>query len=122
MRINPLADYILIQPLKEEEKTEAGIILPDTAEKERPEQGKVIAVGPGKKDKDGNIIPIEVKSGSAGRLRSLHLLLKSYLNCPFGLVFSSAPYSELPEQKLKFLPLYYAYSATKRSSTSEHGS
>jgi hypothetical protein len=71
---------------------------------------------------DGNIIPIEVKSGTAGRLRSLHLLLKSYSNCPFGLVFSSAPYSELPEQKLKFLPLYYAYTATKRSSTSEHGS
>jgi predicted AAA+ superfamily ATPase len=71
---------------------------------------------------DGNIIPIEVKSGAAGRLRSLHLLLKSYPNCPFGLVFSSAPYSELPEQKLKFLPLYYAYSATKHSSISEHGS
>ncbi len=65
---------------------------------------------------EGNIIPIEVKSGAAGRLRSLHLLLKSYPNCPFGLVFSSAPYSELPEQKLKFLPLYYAYSATKHSS------
>ena len=64
---------------------------------------------------EGNIIPIEVKSGAAGRLRSLHLLLKSYPNCPFGLVFSSAPYSELPEQKLKFLPLYYVYSATKHS-------
>lgn len=58
----------------------------------------------------GDIVPIEVKSGAAGRLRSLHLLLESYPNCPYGIVFSSAPYSELPEQKLKFFPLYYSYS------------
>jgi len=59
---------------------------------------------------DGRIIPVEVKSGAAGRLRSLHLLLNSFPNCPYGIVFSSAPYSELPEQRLKFYPLYYAYS------------
>lgn len=64
---------------------------------------------------EGNIIPIEVKGGAAGRLRSLHLLLKSYPNCPFGLVFSSSPYSELPEQKLKFYPLYYAHTSSKSS-------
>lgn len=64
---------------------------------------------------DGNIVPIEVKSGAAGRLRSLHLLLKSYPNCPYGIIFSSAPYSELPEQKLKFLPLYYSYSMALKS-------
>ncbi len=63
MQIKPLADHILIEPIKEEEKTKAGILLPDTAEKERPEQGKVIAVGPGKKTNDGKIIPLEVKAG-----------------------------------------------------------
>jgi len=57
------------------------------------------------------IIPVEVKSASAGRLRSLHQYLKEYPNCKSGYVFSSNKYSELPEQKLKFLPLYFAYSA-----------
>ena len=63
MTIKPISNYILIEPVKEEEKTKAGILLPDTAEKEKPEQGKVIAVGPGKKDKKGNFIPLEVKKG-----------------------------------------------------------
>lgn len=62
---------------------------------------------------DGKVIPVEVKSGPAGRLRSLHLLLQTYRNCPFGLIFSSAPFSVLKEQRLKFVPLYYAYSVTK---------
>ena len=63
MSIKPLVDHILIEPLKQEEKTESGILLPDTAEKERPEQGRVIAVGPGKRGKDGNRIPLDVKEG-----------------------------------------------------------
>jgi len=63
MTIKPLADHILIEPLKGEEKTESGILLPDTAEKDRPEQGRVIAVGPGKAQKDGKRIPIDVKEG-----------------------------------------------------------
>ncbi len=63
MQIRPLADHILIEPLKQEEKTKSGILLPDTAEKERPEQGKVIAVGPGKKTDDGKLLPMEVKPG-----------------------------------------------------------
>ena len=62
MRIKPISDHILIEPIKEE-KTKTGILLPDTAEKERPEQGKIIAVGPGKKDKQGKFIPLEVKPG-----------------------------------------------------------
>ncbi|MBW1829479.1 MAG: ATP-binding protein [Deltaproteobacteria bacterium] len=62
---------------------------------------------------DGKVVPVEVKSGSAGRLRSLHLLLNTYQNCPFGLIFSSAPFSVLKEQRLIFVPLYYAYSMTK---------
>lgn len=60
----------------------------------------------------GKIWAVEVKSGPAGRLRSLHKLLQTYPNCAGGLVFSSAPYAELPERKLTFLPLYFAYSAT----------
>ncbi|MCD6114930.1 co-chaperone GroES [bacterium] len=63
MKIKPLADYILIEPFSQEEKTESGILLPQTAEKEKPEQGKVIAVGPGKKTSSGKVIPIDVKVG-----------------------------------------------------------
>ena len=63
MQIKPISDHILIEPIKEEEKTKSGILLPDTAEKERPEQGKVIAVGPGKKDESGKIVPLGVKPG-----------------------------------------------------------
>jgi len=57
----------------------------------------------------GRVHPVEVKSGASGRLRSLHMLLKAYPGCGCGYVFSCAPYSELPEKKLVFLPLYYAY-------------
>lgn len=63
MQIRPLADHVLIEPLKQEEKTKSGILLPETAEKERPEQGKVIACGPGKKTDDGKLVPMEVKPG-----------------------------------------------------------
>ncbi len=63
MNIKPLSDHVLIEPIKEEEKTKSGIILPKTAEKERPEQGKVVAVGPGKRTKGGEIVPISVKPG-----------------------------------------------------------
>ena len=63
MKIKPLADHILIEPIKEEEKTKAGILLPETVEKEKPEQGKVIAVGPGRKISSGKIIPLSVKPG-----------------------------------------------------------
>ena len=63
MNIKPLRDYILIEPIKEEEKTKSGILLPQTAEKERPEQGRVIAVGSGRKTDEGKIIPLDVKEG-----------------------------------------------------------
>ena len=61
MNIKPLSDYILIEPIKEEEKTKSGILLPETVDKERPEQGKIIAVGPGKRNDSGNIISMDVK-------------------------------------------------------------
>ena len=63
MRIKPILDHILIEPIKEEEKTKSGILLPSTAEKERPEQGKVIAVGSGKRTEKGEITPLSVKPG-----------------------------------------------------------
>ncbi len=62
MKLRPLEDRLIIEPLNEGEKTKSGIYLPDTA-KEKPEQGKVIAVGPGRFDKDGKRIPMEVKKG-----------------------------------------------------------
>lgn len=64
--------------------------------------------------KQSKIYPIEVKSGSAGRLRSLHLLLETYSNCQNGIVFSTAEPSALKDKKLTFLPLYYAYTFAKQ--------
>jgi len=63
MNIRPLSDHILIEPIKEEEKTRGGIFLPETASKEKSEEGKVIAVGSGKMTEDGKIIPMAVKPG-----------------------------------------------------------
>jgi chaperonin GroES len=60
--IRPLGDRILVKRLKEEDKTKGGIIIPDTA-KEKPQEGKVVAVGKGKRSEKGDIIPPEVKSG-----------------------------------------------------------
>ena len=60
--IKPLSDHILLEPVREEKKR-GGIILPDTVDKERPEKGKVVAVGPGKLDKDGKRVTVEVKKG-----------------------------------------------------------
>lgn len=56
--------------------------------------------------RQGNIYPVEVKSGAGGSLRSLHLMLETYRNCPQGLVLYSGASKTLPEQKLQFLPLY----------------
>jgi chaperonin GroES len=63
MKIKPLGDYIVIEPLFIQEKTKSGIYLPDSADKEEPEQGKVIAIGPGKRDSAGKLLPLEVKIG-----------------------------------------------------------
>ncbi len=62
MNIRPLHDRIIVERLEEENKTAAGIIIPDTA-KEKPQQGKVIAVGNGKKTEDGKVLPLDVKVG-----------------------------------------------------------
>ncbi len=62
MKFRPLHDRVLIESLESEEKTAGGIIIPDTA-KEKPQEGKVIAVGPGAKSEDGKTIPMDVKVG-----------------------------------------------------------
>ncbi len=64
-------------------------------------------------DKKNDIMPIEVKSGAAGSLKSLHLLLNTYSNVKKGYVFSDAPYGEIPEQKLIFMPLYFVFASCK---------
>ena len=62
MDIKPLADRIIVKPLEAEEKSKGGIVLPETA-KEKPQEGKVIAVGKGKTLENGQIQPLEVKVG-----------------------------------------------------------
>ena len=62
-KIKPLGDKVLIEPLSLEKKSKGGIIIPDTIDKERPEQGKVIAVGEGKMTDEGKLIPLKVKKG-----------------------------------------------------------
>ena len=63
MKIKPLADYVVIEPISRDEKTKTGILVPTTVEKEKPEQGKIIAVGLGRKTDSGDIISPEVKPG-----------------------------------------------------------
>jgi chaperonin GroES len=63
MKVRPLNDRLIVQRLEEEEKTKGGIIIPDTA-KEKPIEGKVIAVGTGRVKKDGTKVPLEVKKGN----------------------------------------------------------
>jgi len=60
--LQPLADRIVITPLKQEEVTASGLVIPDTA-KEKPQQGEVVAVGPGRLDDNGKRIAIDLKSG-----------------------------------------------------------
>ena len=62
MKFRPLQDRVLVRRLEQEEKTAGGIIIPDTA-KEKPQEGKIIAVGTGKRDDHGKLIPFEVKKG-----------------------------------------------------------
>ena len=61
MRVRPLNDRVLVLRIEEEEKTAAGIIIPDTA-KEKPQEGKVVAVGPGRLDEEGKRISMDVKN------------------------------------------------------------
>jgi len=61
-KLQPLGDRVLVKPIAKEEKTKSGIYLPDTA-KEKPQEGEIIAVGPGKYDETGKRIPMDLKVG-----------------------------------------------------------
>ncbi len=63
MKLRPLGDRVIVKALSKEEKSKGGIILPDTVDKERPEQGEIIAVGPGKLLENGSRAPMNVKVG-----------------------------------------------------------
>ena len=69
--IKPLSDYVLIQPLDKETTTPSGIVIPDTA-KEKPQEGKVTAVGPGRLNEQGERVALEVKEGD---------VIQQQLNC-----------------------------------------
>ncbi|KAB8143539.1 co-chaperone GroES [Chloroflexia bacterium SDU3-3] len=62
-RIRPLGDRVVVKPVEREEKTKSGIFLPDTASKERPMEGSVLAVGEGRRDDSGKLIPMSVQVG-----------------------------------------------------------
>ena len=62
VKLQPLADRLVVKPIEREEVTKGGIVLPDTA-KEKPQEGKVLAVGPGRLSEDGKLIPMDVKVG-----------------------------------------------------------
>jgi len=62
MNLKPLGDRLIIEPIEQEEMTASGIVLPETA-KEKPMQGKVLAVGPGARKEDGSRTPLDVKEG-----------------------------------------------------------
>jgi chaperonin GroES len=63
LRIRPLGDRVVVKPAEREEKTKSGIILPDTVTKERPQEGIVLAVGEGKRDDNGKLVPMTLKEG-----------------------------------------------------------
>lgn len=63
MNFKPLSNHVFLEPLAEEKITKSGIVIPDTADREKPMQGKVLAIGPGKRDTNGQIIPMSVKVG-----------------------------------------------------------
>jgi len=63
MKLKPLSDRILVKPVEAEQKTESGIIVPDTA-KEKPMRGEVIEVGPGQVSSEGKVLPMNVKKGN----------------------------------------------------------
>jgi len=64
MNLKPLGDRVVVEPLEKEERTASGIILPETA-KEKPQEGTIIAVGPGRRDDDGKLVPMDVKLGDS---------------------------------------------------------
>jgi chaperonin GroES len=62
IKLKPLGDRLIVEPIEKEEMTASGIVLPETA-KEKPQEGEVLAVGPGRRDEEGKRIPMDVKEG-----------------------------------------------------------
>lgn len=63
MKLQPLSNHVILEPLRQEKMTKSGIYIPDTADRERPIQGTVIAVGPGKRSEKGDLVPVSVAVG-----------------------------------------------------------
>ncbi|OHB18677.1 MAG: co-chaperone GroES [Parcubacteria group bacterium RIFCSPHIGHO2_01_FULL_47_10b] len=63
MKLQPLGDHVFLEPIVEDKTTKSGIVIPDTAEREKPMKGKVIATGPGKVNEKGERVPMSVKVG-----------------------------------------------------------
>lgn len=63
MKLKPLHDHVIVKPITENETTKSGIVLPDTVDKEKPEKGEVVAIGPGKLMENGQRAPMSVKAG-----------------------------------------------------------
>lgn len=63
MNLKPLSNHLFLEAASEEKTTKSGIVLPETAEKEKPTTGKVVAVGPGKRNERGELTPMSVKAG-----------------------------------------------------------
>ena len=64
LNLKPLGDRVVVEPNEKEERTASGIILPETA-KEKPQEGEILAVGPGRRDDDGKLVPMDVKKGDS---------------------------------------------------------
>jgi chaperonin GroES len=62
LKLRPLGDRVVVEPLEQEERTESGLFIPETA-KEKPQRGKIVAIGDGRRDDDGKRIPMDVKVG-----------------------------------------------------------
>lgn len=62
-KLRPLMDHLIVEGLEDHEKSPSGLIIPDTVSKEKPQQGKVMAVGPGKYDEEGKRLPMDIKEG-----------------------------------------------------------
>ena len=89
MKFRPLHDRVLVERIDEDEKTAGGIIIPDTA-KEKPSEGKVVAVGSGTKAEDGSVTPLDVKSGDLILERFSSIVSPvTVIQSPFSILFSS---------------------------------
>lgn len=91
MNLRPLGDRLVVKAIAKDEMTKSGLVLPDTASKERPQEGEVIAVGPGKMSENGTLIAMTVKIGDK-------VLFKKY--APDEFKFDGKEYLVLSEQDL----------------------